>query len=239
MTRRSIVAVAVPAALLVGGAAAGVWAGGSEGGSAPPAATVPPPATGTVPAPAPRPFPRIHWRRSRAVGLPYAGRLARGVRLPPEGRDFFTWDPVLKRSPDRWWRRYGHDRLIRTLLRVLRAYRAENPGAPRVGIGDISRPRGGDFGPRFGSIGHASHQNGLDVDVCYPRRDGRELQADRVRRIDRRLAQDLVDRFVAARARYIFVGPHTRLRGPRRVVQVLAHHDDHLHVRLRPRRGGR
>jgi murein endopeptidase len=239
MTRRAIVAVALPAALL-GGVAAAVWAGGSEGGSAPPPpTTVPPPAPATVPVPAPRPFPRIHWRRSRAVGLPYAGRLVRGVRLPPEGRDFFTWDPVLRRSPNRWWRRYGHDRLIRTLLRVLAEYRAGNPGAPRVGIGDISRPRGGDFGPRFGSIGHASHQNGLDVDFYYPRRDRRELRADRVRRIDRALAQDLVDRFVAARARYVFVGPHTRLRGARRIVQVLAHHDDHLHVRLRARRGGR
>jgi protein MpaA len=37
----------------------------------------------------------------------------------------------------------------------------------------------------------------------------------------------------------IFVGPHTGLRGPRRIVRPLVHHDDHLHVRLqddRPRR---
>ena len=33
------------------------------------------------------------------------------------------------------------------------------------------------FGRRFGGLGHASHQNGLDVDVYYPRIDGRELRA--------------------------------------------------------------
>jgi hypothetical protein len=52
--------------------------------------------------------------------------------------------------------------------------------------------------------------------------------------VDRVLAQDLVDRFVAAGAQYVFVGYRVGLRGPRRVVQAIPHHDDHLHVRLRP-----
>ena len=43
-----------------------------------------------------------------------------------------------------------------------------------MAVGDLSRPHGGDFGPRFGYIGHASHQNGLDADVYYPRADGTE-----------------------------------------------------------------
>ena len=84
-----------------------------------------------------------------------------------------------------------------------------------------------------GRPGHVSHQNGLDVDVYYPRLDRWELPPRRVAQIDRRLAQDLVDRFVSAGARYVFVGPNTGLTGPRRVVQQLAHHDNHLHVRLR------
>jgi len=53
--------------------------------------------------------------------------------------------------------------------------------------------------------------------------------------VDLELSQDLVDRFVAVGAEYVFVGPRTRLRGPRRRVVPLEHHDDHLHVRLRPR----
>jgi len=129
----------------------------------------------------------IVWHRSRATGLPYAGRLVGGVRLPREGVHFFTWDPVLHRSPDRPWRRYGTDRLVRTLLAAIGAYAAAHPHAPRVGIGDLSRPHGGDFGPEFGGIGHASHQNGLDADVYYPRLDRRERAPRRVSQIDHRL----------------------------------------------------
>jgi hypothetical protein len=179
----------------------------------------------------------IVWRHSRALGLPYAGRLVGGVRLPREGVHFFTWDPVLHRSPNRPWRRYGTGRLVRTLLAVIDAYAAAHPHAARVGIGDLSRPHGGDFGPRFGGIGHASHQNGLDADVYYPRRDRRERPPRSVTQIDRRLAQDLVDRFVEAGAQLVFVGPDTHLHGPAGVVEVLVHHDDHMHVRLRPGSG--
>jgi hypothetical protein len=178
-------------------------------------------------------------RRSYALGEPWAGRLANGVQLTSEGPDHFTWDPVFKRSPNRPWRRWGTARLVRTLLTVLAGYHAAHPEAPRVGVGDLSRPRGGSFGRRFGGIGHASHQNGLDVDVYYPRRDGVEKQAFRVAQIDRPLAQDLVDRFVRAGALKLFVGPHTGLHGPPRIVRPLVHHDDHVHVRIRndpPRR---
>jgi murein endopeptidase len=179
----------------------------------------------------------IVWHRSRAVGLPYAGSLVGGVRLPREGVHFFTWDPVLHRLPNRPWRRYGTDRLVRTLLAVVDAYAAAHPHAPRVGIGDLSRPHGGDFGPRYGGIGHASHQNGLDADVYYPRLDRRERAPRSAGQIDRRLAQDLVDRFVRAGAQFVFVGPDTGLHGPAGVVEVLVNHDDHLHVRLRPGSG--
>ena len=50
--------------------------------------------------------------------------------------------------------------------------------------------------------------------------------------IDRRLSQELVDRFHAAGAVLVLVGPSTGLTGPR--VGVLANHDNHLHVRLGP-----
>ena len=47
-----------------------------------------------------------------------------------------------------------------------------------------------------------------------------------------RLAQDLVTRFVRAGAEFVFVGPNTTLHGPPNVVQKLAYHDNHLHVRV-------
>jgi hypothetical protein len=175
---------------------------------------------------------QIRWRRSRALGEPWAGRLVRGVRLPSEGRLFFTWDPVRHVSPNRAYRRFATARLIRITLAVLRSHAAKHPDAPRVGIGDLSRPNGGDFGKRFGSPDHTSHQNGLDADVYYPRRDGREREPRRPGQIDRDLAQDLVDRFVAAGAQFVFVGPRTGLTGPPHLVQPLANHDDHMHVRI-------
>ena len=179
------------------------------------------------------PPPAIEWKRSVAVGDPAAGRLVRGVRLPRAGAHFFTWDPVKRRSPNRWWRRYGTDRLVRLLLRVAHEHKAAHRGARRMAVGDLSRPRGGDFGRQFGFIGHASHQNGLDADVYYPRADRRERAPRDATQIDRRLSQDLVDRFVRAGAETVYVGPNTGLTGPPGVVVPLVNHDNHLHVRIR------
>jgi murein endopeptidase len=186
-----------------------------------------------VAAPAPAVDPPIAWRSSRAIGEPYAGRLARGVQLPAEGRDFWTFDWGTRLSPNRSWRRWGTDRLVRTVLDVLAAHREANPEAPRVGVADLSRKRGGHFGRQFGGLGHASHQNGLDVDILYPRTDRLERRAYKPALVDDELSQDLVDRFVAAGAVNVFTGPRLSLRGPRGVVVKLAHHDDHLHVRIR------
>jgi murein endopeptidase len=174
--------------------------------------------------------PEIQWRDSSALGTPSAGRLVRGVRLPAAGSRFFTWDPLLHRRPDRSGRRWGTDLLVRKVLHVVSGYAASHPSAPRLGIGDLSRRLGGPFGPR-----HASHQNGLDVDVYYPRRDRRERPPRVAAQIDHRLAQDLVDRFVAAGAVVVFVGPNTELTGPPGVVQVLWNHDNHLHARFEER----
>jgi hypothetical protein len=176
---------------------------------------------------------RIRWRRSVAVGDPAAGRLIRGVRLPAEGEHFYTWDPVKRRSPNRAWRRWGTDRLVRVLLEVAREYRKAHPQALPMAIGDLSRPRGGDFGPQFGYIGHATHQNGLDADIYYPRADRRPRAPRYASQINRRLSQDLVDRFVDKGAVVIYVGPNTGLQGPPGVVVPLVNHDNHLHVRIR------
>ncbi|MBA2347019.1 MAG: penicillin-insensitive murein endopeptidase [Solirubrobacterales bacterium] len=170
-------------------------------------------------------------RPSRALGRPNRGRLADGVLFPAEGSDVTTWDAVLQATPNRDWRRVGTDRLVRTILTVAADYRRAHPGAPRVVVSDLSLPQGGRFGPEYGGLGHASHQNGLDVDIAYPRRDRREIGIGRVGEINRPLAQALVDAFVAAGAEFVFVGPRTGLRGPSNV-QALENHDGHMHVRL-------
>ena len=191
-----------------------------------------PDAGGIEIAPPPPRYERVRWQRSTAVGTYTAGGLVDGVRVPAEGRHFYTWDPVERRTPNRWWRRYGTDRLVRTVLAVASEHAAAHPGAARLAVGDLSRPRGGDFGIRFGPIGHASHQNGLDVDIYYPRADGRERAPRFASEIDPDLSQELVDRFLARGAQVIFVGPNTGLTGPPQRVQALVNHDNHLHVRL-------
>src|ERR671932_134869 len=156
---------------------------------------------------------------SRAIGLPWHGRLVNGVQLPEVGAGWLTWDPVLKQIPNRPERRWGTAKLIATLQRVLTAFHADHPELPQVLIGDLSRPQGGIFDKRFGGLGHASHQNGLDADVYYPRADRRLLAAYKPELIDRTLAQDLLDRFVAAGVQFVFVGTRVGLTGPRKVVQ--------------------
>jgi len=169
---------------------------------------------------------------SRAVGRTNRGRLENGVLLPAAGPNHTTWDMTEDVTPNRDWRRVGTDRLVRTILTVAARHRRAHPGAPRIVISDLSLPEGGRFGPEYGGLGHASHQNGLDVDIAYPRADGQEIGVERVTEIDRELSQALVDAFVKAGAQYVFVGPRTRLRGPKAVVQVIPHHDDHLHLRI-------
>ena len=154
------------------------------------------------------------------------------MQFPERSRFFETWDPALKRSPNRGWRRWGSDRLVGIVLRVARAYALAHPAALPLLVGDLSRRHGGNFGRQFGALGHASHQNGLDVDVYYPRRDRRLRPPTSVRQIDSPLAQDLLRRFLRAGATRIFVGPHTTLRGPRKIVFRLIDHDNHMHVRI-------
>jgi murein endopeptidase len=169
-------------------------------------------------------------------GSAHAGVLRHGVQFPAESFDWVTWDPVLKQTPDRAWRRWGTVKLVDTVELVLREYRDAHPEAPRVLVGDLSRRHGGFFGKRYGGLGHLSHQTGLDADIYYPRTDGLERAAFRPDQVDVPLAQDLVRRFTRAGATRIFVGPDLPLSGRRGVVSKLVYHDDHLHVRLSPLR---
>lgn len=231
MARRMLRLRALLAALvcaLVVAAAAVAQSGG------PPAP--PPPPRPPAPLPPPVPPPTTGPGPSLALGVPWCGTLARGVLLPTATSSHFTWDLTLVSGPNPAWRRYGTSRLLSTLRRVAAAHRRARSGRPRVGIADLSLPRGGPFGPSYGGLGHQSHQNGLDADVLYPRRDRREAAPDLPSQVDRAASQELVDRFVAAGAQHVFVGVGLGLRGPRGVVVAVPHHLDHLHVRLWPER---
>ncbi len=79
---------------------------------------------------------------------------------------------------------------------------------------------------------HVSHQNGLDVDVYYPRLDRRPSAPIGPSQVDHHLSQALLDRFLAAGAHVVFVGYSSGLRGPGGVVVPYANHENHMHVRF-------
>jgi hypothetical protein len=168
----------------------------------------------------------VEWHRASSVGLPYSGRLENGTQLPVEGPDWVTWNPVTDSVPNLPQRLYAHERTIRSIVSVITAYRADHPNAPKVVVGDISFKGGGTMEQ------HVSHQNGLDVDVYYPRRDDRLSAPISVSQVDTRLTQALLDGFVAAGAQVIFVGYSTGLEGPSGVVVPYPHHENHMHVRF-------
>jgi hypothetical protein len=171
-------------------------------------------------------FPRVVWHHAVSLGLPYDGRLVDGTQLPIDGPAWVTWDPVTNSVPNQRDRLYGNQHTIRTIIAVTEAYHAAHPWAPRVVIGDISWRNGGPLDE------HVSHQNGLDVDVYYPRVDGELRAPTQSDQIDTALAQDLLNRFVAAGAQMIFVGFHARLHGPAGVVIPYPNHEYHMHVRF-------
>jgi murein endopeptidase len=183
--------------------------------------------TSIEPAPKPAAEPvRVDWNRATSLGLQYAGSLVDGTQLPIEGPDWVTWHPGTDSSPNLPGRLYGHERTIRAVLTVAAAYRAAHPNAPRIVVGDISFRQGG------GMDHHVSHQNGLDVDVYYPRLDRRQVAPVTAGQVDRGLAQDLLDRFLAAGAKVVFVGYSTGLRGRHGVVVPYPNHENHMHVRF-------
>jgi hypothetical protein len=173
-------------------------------------------------------FPAVVWHPGISHGLPWSGWLAGGTELPTKGRDWVTWNPVTDSVPNRPWRLFANEHTIRTVISVIEAYRAAHPDAPRVVVGDVSLKGGGPMDE------HASHQNGLDVDVYYPRLDHTLRAPTATAQIDHALAQDLLDRFVAAGAQMVFVGFSAGLHGPSGVVIPYTNHENHMHVRFPP-----
>ena len=192
----------------------------------------------STPAPAPQPprrarppdaAERVVWRESIASGTPNNGRLVRGVQLPPTGEGFYGYDPAIQRPPGGPDRQWGTAKLVKEITLLGRWWARTHPAAPRLGIGDLSRPTGGFFGGP--GVGHLSHQNGLDVDIRLVRSDGTEDGAH-AGNYDAERTQGVIDRLLARGANLILIGPNLDLHGPSRVVLRWPNHDDHLHARF-------
>jgi len=170
--------------------------------------------------------------RSRPVGSPTDGRLVGGVPVPAEGPGFYTWNIPEASSPNPRFRRHGTYAVVQRVLRVVADFRRAHPKAARVGIADLSLPRGGEFGVKYGGSGHIGHRNGTEVDILYPRRDRKEAAADDLVQIDRRLSQDLLDRFLEVGALLVEVDGRIGLRAPGGKLKPASVHQEHMHIRF-------
>ncbi len=97
---------------------------------------------------------------SRSRGLPFDGRLQNGVLLRESRHVRYTTE---YREAGHF---YGTWELVQLIERA--AYRVARrlPGA-RLSVGELSRSRGGRI------PGHASHQNGRDIDISFYMTDAR------------------------------------------------------------------
>jgi penicillin-insensitive murein endopeptidase len=86
-----------------------------------------------------------------SVGLPHAGVLTGGEKLPDRGPGFrrFRSDEI----------RWGNPRLVRAITRAAARVAEERPGGPPLIVADLSAKEGGGI-PR-----HRSHRSGRDADL--------------------------------------------------------------------------
>ncbi len=99
-------------------------------------------------------------KRSRSVGLPFSGRLRRGVRLRPSA--FVRLLPADAPAGNF----YGTWELVQLIERAAYRVARRHPGA-KLTVGELSRKNGGRI------PGHASHQNGRDADLSFYMLNGR------------------------------------------------------------------
>jgi murein endopeptidase len=168
-------------------------------------------------------LPDCHRHPSRSIGTAGNGTLVDGVLFPATGPDHFAWNFRAQRIGGSDRTRWGHCRVVRAVLLGLAAYRHRNPDAPRLAVGDMSLRRGGDIDH------HSTHENGRQIDIYFPRRDGAQREPHTVAQVDIRLSRELVRAMLDAGAYEVLVGPHIRIGISTRVVHF-PHHDDHLHA---------
>ncbi len=97
----------------------------------------------------------------QAIGAFFKGELALANSLPDSGTGFLK----INRQRNRAWATFDLVEMIRYMGNKLMA---DFPDSERLQVADISQQKGGKVG------GHNSHQNGLDADIAYLRRNHAE-----------------------------------------------------------------
>jgi penicillin-insensitive murein endopeptidase len=185
----------------------------------------------------------------QSIGFYANGSLKNPNNLGLEGEGFVK----LFRNRDRAW---GNDQLIDVITETALMLKKTFPYSERIQVGDLSQKIGGKIS------GHNSHQNGLDVDLVYFRVNHQEQEVNQTNGFSERFVFDgkLTANFDLERnwafvkllaskqnVQRIFMDPiikkafcdfakmeneYDQNTEVLRKFRPLAHHDDHIHVRL-------
>ncbi|MCS0592039.1 penicillin-insensitive murein endopeptidase [Massilia norwichensis] len=128
---------------------------------------------------------------------------------------------LLDKKPDRGGYQYPHPVMMQAILRVGLEWQAIDKR--RIGIGNISRADG------FNDRDHASHQDGLQVDIRPVRKDGLEMPVTHMdRQYDKDATAKVIELFrTFAPVKFVLFND-TSIP----FVKWAEHHDDHFHVAL-------
>lgn len=151
-------------------------------------------------------------------GYASSGRRSRAgfIQLANSGPGFYGYYAASKR--------WGLPALVYGIERAARRFKAANPSAPRLGVGDISLMNGGDIS------GHASHERGVDADFRPIRNDRREGRTTRFQSTYSRTLTNRVIQLLRSELRvHLIFFNDLNIRG----VQRWPNHDNHFHVRIR------
>ena len=140
-------------------------------------------------------------------------------RSPAES-GYYTYG-LMDKKPDMGGYQYPHPIMMQAILRVALEWQARDQR--RIGIGNISRADG------FDDDDHASHLDGLQVDVRPVRKDGLEKPVTWTdREYDREATAKLIELFrIFTPVKFILFND-TGIA----FVKAARRHDDHFHVAL-------
>lgn len=160
--------------------------------------------------------------KSRSVGSYSDGKLFRGV-LMPTTPDVFQWNFRQQKIGGANRTHYGTCKTVVSIIKAAKNYRTANPQAPMVAVGDLGLKHGGEIDH------HSTHENGLVVDVYYPRKDRLKMEPHTEAQVDKFLARQLAKAMLAQGAKKILVGPRSGIPIGKRVV-TYPNHQDHMHI---------
>lgn len=164
-----------------------------------------------------------------------SGWLEGASRLPESGEGYYYFPSSDVMNTDNW---ACGDYVIKHIIDIGREWEGLRENRALIGVGDLSWHENSTIeGAQGGKFpGHISHQNGLDVDLRYLRKDGDplplDLAGDGLSNYDREATQEVVDLFLEHGAELILAHRTSGLNGPPQRLLLKADHRDHFHVRF-------